>query len=80
MANIKSNKKRNEQNQKRHALKRAYLSSMKTQIKKTRKSCNIQDLNKAYSLISKANAKGMIKRNKANRLKSRLALSINKTQ
>ncbi|MCF0217552.1 MAG: 30S ribosomal protein S20 [Malacoplasma sp.] len=78
MANIKSNAKRNKQNKARHIEVHAKKSDMKTQIKKTRASKSREDLNLAYKKIDSALAKGIVKQNKADRLKQRLALNANK--
>lgn len=76
MANIKSNVKRNKQNKKRNVEVHSQMSTMKTQIKKTKNSKSKKDLNVAYKKIDSALSKGIIKQNKADRLKSRLALNI----
>ncbi|BAC43838.1 30S ribosomal protein S20 [Malacoplasma penetrans] len=76
MANIKSNLKRNKQNRARHTVVHSQTSAVKTQIKKTQASKSQKDLSLAYKKIDSALAKGIIKQNKADRLKSRLALNV----
>ena len=49
---------------------------MKTLIKKAVTSKKEEDINEAYSCIDSALAKGVIKKNKANRLKSRLSRKV----
>ena len=78
MANIKSNAKRNKQNRARHVEVHSKTSAMKTQIKKTQKSKSKDDLSLAYKKIDSALSKGVIKQNKADRLKQRLALNVAK--
>ncbi|MDE5545497.1 MAG: 30S ribosomal protein S20 [Malacoplasma sp.] len=78
MANIKSNIKRNKQNKARNVIVHSQKSAMKTQIKKTRNTKSDKDLNLAYKKIDSALSKGIIKQNKADRLKQRLALNNNK--
>ncbi|MDE5767731.1 MAG: 30S ribosomal protein S20 [Malacoplasma sp.] len=78
MANIKSNIKRNKQNKARNVVVHSQKSAMKTQIKKTRNTKSDKDLSLAYKKIDSALSKGIIKQNKADRLKQRLALNNNK--
>lgn len=81
MANIKSNDKRHLQDEKRHLLNHIQMSKLKTQIKKAQKSKSKEDLAKAYSLIDSSLSKGIITKNKASRLASRLTAIVNgKTQ
>lgn len=77
MANIQSNVKRNLQSKERNIIVHSQISTMKTYIKKAQKSKDVKDLNKAYSYIDSALSKGIIKQNKADRLKSRLAAFVN---
>lgn len=77
MANIQSNIKRNLQSKERNILIHSQLSTMKTYIKKAQKTKDAKDVNLAYSYIDSALSKGIIKQNKADRLKSRLALFVN---
>lgn len=76
MANIKSNDKRHLQDEKRHLLNHMQMSRLKTQIKKTHKTKSKEDLAKAYSLIDSSLSKGIITKNKAKRLKSRLTAFV----
>lgn len=76
MANIKSNVKRNKQNKKRNVEVHSQMSTMKTQIKKTKSTKSEKELSLAYKKIDSALSKGIIKQNKADRLKQRLALNI----
>ena len=79
MANIQSNVKRNLQSKERNLLVHSQISTMKTYIKKAQKTREKKDLDRAYSCIDSALAKGIIKQNKADRLKSRLALHVQGT-
>ncbi|OFI46583.1 30S ribosomal protein S20 [Floricoccus penangensis] len=84
MANIKSAIKRAELNVKANELNSTQKSAMRTAIKKfdaavAEGSDNVQELfQKASSAIDKAETKGLIKKNKASRDKSRLAAKIAK--
>lgn len=77
MANIQANIKRHNQDVKKHVQIHSQLSAMKTQIKKTQKTKSKKDLTLAYKIIDSSLSKGIIKKNKADRLKSRLALFVN---
>lgn len=77
MANIKSNEKSHKQDQKARLLNHSFESKMKTLIKKAVSSKKTEDVNEAYSCIDSAITKGIIKKNKADRLKSRLAKKVN---
>ena len=50
----------------------------KETLKKARKNPTEANLKKAYSLLDKAAKTNLIKKNKANRLKSRLTVHLNK--
>ncbi|OFI49932.1 30S ribosomal protein S20 [Floricoccus tropicus] len=84
MANIKSAIKRAELNVKANELNSTQKSAMRTAIKKfdaavAEGADNVQELfQKASSAIDKAETKGLIKKNKASRDKSRLAAKIAK--
>ncbi|MGL5246254.1 MAG: 30S ribosomal protein S20 [Mycoplasmoidaceae bacterium] len=78
MANIKSNEKNYKRDAKRKNQRHSQKSDMKTQIKKTVKSKDQNDLNKSYKKIDSSVSKGLISKNKSNRIKSRLANSISK--
>lgn len=76
MANIKGNEKRHIQDEKRNLLNHMQMSALKTQIKKAQSTKKQEDLSKAYKMIDSALSKGIITKNKANRMKSRLSLYI----
>lgn len=83
MPHTKSAKKRLRQNLKRRARNRAVKSALRTQVRKVREAIEAGDLAKAeaeFRLAAKkadqAAAKGVIHRNKAARIKSRLAAKI----
>lgn len=78
MANIKSNEKSHRQDEKARLLNHSFESKMKTLIKKAAASKKQEDVNEAYSCIDSALSKGIIKKNKADRLKSRLSKKVNK--
>lgn len=78
MANIVSNEKSHRADVKRHKANHAKLSAMKTQIKKTKAAGTQESYSEACSKIDKTLAHGVIHKNKARRLKSRLAKHINK--
>ena len=77
MANIKANIKSIRKTTKRQKRNRSVKTIYKNNIKRTRNSKNYIDLNKSYKSIDSALAKGVITKNKANRLKSRIARAIN---
>jgi len=70
--------KRDRQNEKRHARNRHDISRMKTEIKKVRSENTPETLKSAQSVIAMAAKKGIIHKNKASRLISRLTKSVNK--
>ncbi len=79
MANIKSQIKRNKQNEKRRLRNKSVRSELKTRIKRVLEAAARGDdeareelLRVATKRIDKAAAKGIIHKNKAARLKSRL--------
>lgn len=80
MANIKSNTKTIRKTAKRQRRNRAAKTTYKNNIKHARTSGNAVDLNKSYKSIDSALAKGIITKNKANRLKSRTAKATNKVK
>ena len=59
---------------------RAAKTTYKNNIKRARTSGNAVDLNKSYKSIDSALSKGIITKNKANRLKSRTAKATNKVK
>jgi small subunit ribosomal protein S20 len=80
MANTKSAEKRNRQAETRRARNRAVTSRLRTTIKKTRATLVETKGDDANSIVStvhseidKAAKKGVLKKNTANRYKSRLA-------
>lgn len=76
MANIKGNEKRHIQDEKRNLLNHMQMSALKTQIKKAQSTKKQEELDKAYKMIDSALSKGIITKNKANRMKSRLSLYV----
>ncbi len=77
MANIVSNEKSHRADVKRHVANHAKLSAMKTQIKKTKAEGTEASYIAACSQIDRTLAHGVIHKNKARRLKSRLSKHIN---
>jgi small subunit ribosomal protein S20 len=83
VANIKSQIKRNRQNEKRHARNKAVRSELKTRVKVAiaKGAEGAEDAGLAARLaakrIDKAAAKGVIHKNAAARRKSRLAKRLN---
>lgn len=80
MANIKSNTKTIRKTAKKQRRNRAAKTTYKNIVKCARTSGNATDLNKSYKSIDSALAKGVITKNKANRLKSRTAKATNKAK
>ena len=82
MANIKSQIKRNKQNEKRHERNKAVKTGLKTAVRKFREAADAGDKDKAVQLgreanrlLDKAVSKGVIHKNQAANRKS----SISKT-
>ena len=80
MANIKSQIKRNKQNEKRHERNKAVKSSLKTAVRKFREAAEAGDKEKAAELgrdasrqLDKAVSKGVIHKNQAANRKSAMA-------
>ena len=80
MANIKSQIKRNKQNEKRHERNKAVKSSLKTAVRKFRAAAEAGDKDKAVELgrdacrkLDKAASKGVIHKNQAANRKSAIA-------
>ncbi|GAA4693694.1 30S ribosomal protein S20 [Nocardioides nanhaiensis] len=80
MANIKSQIKRNKQNEKRHERNKAVKSSLKTAIRKFRAAAEAGDKETAVTLsreatrkLDKAVSKGVIHKNQAANRKSAIA-------
>jgi small subunit ribosomal protein S20 len=86
VANIKSQIKRNKQNEKRRVRNKAVRSELKTRTKAVTTAAeqgdeNVEELTRlAIIRIDKAAAKGVIHKNQAARRKSRLVKSVAKTQ
>ena len=80
MPNIKSAKKRVKVIETKHESNILKKGSMKTAVKKAEKNATVENLNTANKRIDKALNKGIIKKNKASRLKSRLAKKVNETK
>ena len=77
MANIKSQIKRNRQNEVRRLRNRSVRSEMRTLLKAAKESGSSEDTVAAIKKIDKAAAKGVIHANKASREKSRLQKNLN---
>lgn len=83
MANIKSQIKRNRQNEVRNARNKAVRSELKTRIKKTLNAAEAGDENaaelyrEAQKRIDMAASKGILDKKTAARRKSRLAKKLN---
>ena len=84
MANIKSQIKRNRQNEKRHDRNKAVRSELKTRVKRAITAAQQGDENAAeitttaIKRLDKAASKGIIHKNAAARRKSRLQKRVNK--
>ena len=85
MANIKSQKKRIQTNERRRIRNQAVKSSLRTAIRKFRNAIELKDHSKAVELLTltsskldKASSKGIIHPNQAANKKSALALKLNK--
>jgi small subunit ribosomal protein S20 len=80
VANIKSQIKRNKQNEKRHQRNKAVKSSLKTAVRKFREAAESGDKDSAVALgrdaskkLDKAASKGVIHKNQAANRKSAIA-------
>lgn len=80
MPNIKSAKKRVKVTKTKHQSNLDPKGAMKTAIKKVEKEPTLENLQTAVKRIDKAVNKGIIKKNKEARLKSRLTKKVNKTK
>ena len=80
MPNIKSAKKRVKVIINKHEANLPVKGSMKTAVKKVEKNATNENLNIANKRIDKAASKGVITKNKAARLKSRLTKKVNETK
>ena len=85
MANIKSQIKRNKQNEKRHERNKAVRSELKTRVRNAVSAAETgaddadAKLREAVKRIDTAAAKGVIHKNQAARRKSRLIASFNRS-
>lgn len=86
VANIKSQIKRNKQNERRHVRNKAVRTELKTYTKKVRTSATAgdgeaagKDLAVAIRQLDKAASKGVMHKRAAARKKSRLARAVNAT-
>jgi small subunit ribosomal protein S20 len=73
MANIKANIKNIGKTQRRHARNKSAISKTRSSIKMAKASNKPQDLASAYKKVDATASKGRIHKNKANRIKSRMA-------
>lgn len=87
MANIKSQIKRNRQNEKRRLRNRVYAGRARTFVKKARLAFSggtheeaVQAAREAISALDRAAEKGVIHKNNAARRKSRLMKRLNELQ
>jgi small subunit ribosomal protein S20 len=78
MANIKSNIKTIRKTKKRNLANQVVKTKYKNLIKNARKSNDKVNLSKIYKQIDSAVNKKVITKNKANRIKSRIACYLNK--
>jgi small subunit ribosomal protein S20 len=78
MANIKANIKNIGKTQRRHARNKSAITNTRTSIKTAKASNKQQDLAVAYKKVDSTASKGRIHKNKANRIKSRMAKAFNK--
>ena len=87
MANIKSQIKRNKQNQKRRMRNRVYRGTARTYVRKAEAAIKVGDAQasqeevlKAIKALDKASSKGVINKNNAARRKSRMVKKLNTMQ
>jgi small subunit ribosomal protein S20 len=78
MPNIKSAKKKLRQDLKKEKDNKTYKKTVAKTVKNMAKMKNTKELSKSYSSIDKAAKKGVIHKNKAARLKSRVSRLANK--
>ena len=76
MANTSSAKKANRAEARRRVFNLRRLKTMRDAVKDLQKSADSKDLPKAYQAIDKAVKRGVIKKNTAARMKSRLAKKV----
>ena len=77
MANIKSNEKSLRQDTKVHKNNHSQLAKMRTQVKKTNNNLSDESVSETYKVVDTVARKGIIHKNKANRIKSRIAKKNN---
>jgi len=75
---IKSNIKSLRKTKKRNIRNKIVISSLKHSVKDNRKNPSLENISSIYKKADSALAKGKISKNKANRIKSRAVLLINK--
>ncbi|MBU3830619.1 MAG: 30S ribosomal protein S20 [Candidatus Ureaplasma intestinipullorum] len=80
MANIKSNEKSLRQDTKVHKNNHSQLAKMRTQVKKTNNNLSDETVSETYKVVDTVARKGIIHKNKANRIKSRIAMKNNATK
>lgn len=73
----KSAKKALRQSKRKAEVNKSIRTSVKRIVAKVRKSPNLENLKKAYSILDRAAKKKVIKKGKADRLKSRLTKLFN---
>jgi small subunit ribosomal protein S20 len=78
MANIQANIKNIRKTRKQHNRNKSQITALRSKAKIVRTTKKTSDLAIAYQKIDATCAKGKIHKNKANRLKSRLAKASNK--
>ncbi|MDR1850642.1 MAG: 30S ribosomal protein S20 [Mycoplasmataceae bacterium] len=78
MANLKSSIKSVKKTAKKTTRNRIIISTLKHTAKQARNNGDKKDLSKLYRKADSALAKGKITKNKANRIKSRIAKAANK--
>ena len=76
MANTSSAKKANRAEARRRIFNLRRLKTMRDAVKDLQKSVDSKDLPKAYQAIDKAVKRGVIKKNTAARMKSRLSKKV----
>ncbi|MDR2369363.1 MAG: 30S ribosomal protein S20 [Mycoplasmataceae bacterium] len=77
MANIQANIKNIRKTRKQHVCNKRQITALRSKAKTVRTTKKVTDLSLAYKQADAACAKGKIHKNKANRLKSRLAKTVN---
>ena len=80
MANIKSNEKSLRQDTKVHKNNHSQLAKMRTQVKKTNNNLSDETVSETYKVVDTVARKGIIHKNKANRIKSRIEMKNNATK